>query len=196
MSASETGAQRAAGQEGWRPEGVGLFAAENADLVGLAVANVDAAIGVGEDAVGAGHSALEGIGGGAGAGDEFDGAGFGVDHADGVALAVGEPDVAGGIDGDALGAGHSQQLHLRWVLDLALDLVSDRLADRASHLELGGSAVLDGDAQADGELAVFVGGVLRLAPVSGEQFANVVDCLILDGLCGVVLHDDFGVWVE
>jgi hypothetical protein len=32
--------------------------------------------------------------------------------------------------------------------------------------------------------------------VGGEQFADVVNGLILDGLCGVVLHDDFGVWVE
>ena len=89
-----------------------------------------------------------------------------------------------------------EELHLIRVLDLAFDLVSDRFADGAFHLELGGRTVLDGDAQADGEFAVVIGGVFRLAPVGGEQFANVVDCLILDGLCGVVLHDDFGGWVE
>ena len=78
--------------------------------MGFAVADVDAAVFVGVDAVGAGHFAFERIGGGAvaffaGAGDKFDGVGFGVDHADGVAFAVGEPDVAGGVDGDAFGAG-------------------------------------------------------------------------------------------
>ena len=90
----------------------------------------------------------------------------------------------------------SEEFHLLRIVHLTLDLVSDRPADGALHLELGGRAVLDGDAQADGELAVVIGCVFRLAPVGGEQFANVVDCLILDGLCGVVLHDDFGVWVE
>ncbi len=78
--------------------------------MGFAVADVDAAVFVGVYAVGAGHFAFERIGGGAvaffaGAGDKFDGVGFGVDHADGVAFAVGEPDVAGGVDGDAFGAG-------------------------------------------------------------------------------------------
>lgn len=81
--------------------------------MGFAVADVDAAVFVGVDAVGAGHFALEGVGGGAvaffaGAGDEFDGVGFGVDHADGVAFAVSEPDVAGGVDGDAFGARKSR----------------------------------------------------------------------------------------
>ena len=78
--------------------------------MGFAVADIDAAVFVGVDAVGAGHFAFEGVGGGAvaffaGAGDEFDVAGFGVDHADGVAFAVGEPDVALCVDGDAFGAG-------------------------------------------------------------------------------------------
>jgi hypothetical protein len=78
--------------------------------VGFAVADVDATVFVGVDAVGAGHFAFEGVGGGAvaffaGAGDEFDVAGFGVDHADGVAFAVGEPNVACGVDSDAFGAG-------------------------------------------------------------------------------------------
>jgi len=79
----------------------------------------------------------------------------------------------------------SQQLHLLWVIHLALDLIGDRFADAALHFELGGCAVENGDAQADGELAVFIGGVFGFAPMGGEQFADVVEGLILEGLVGV-----------
>ena len=106
MAGSRTGAKGGRKLEAYTT----LSLAEDADFVGLAVADVDAAVFVGVDAVGAGHFAFEGVGGGAvaffaGAGDEFDVAGFGVDHADGVAFAVGEPDVALCVDGDAFGAG-------------------------------------------------------------------------------------------
>ena len=83
-----------------------------------------------------------------------------------------------------------QQFHLLRVIDLALDLVGDRFADAALHFELGWCAVENGDAQADGEFAVFIGGVLGFAPVGGKQFTNVVEGLILEGLVGV--HG--GVW--
>ena len=88
----------------------------------------------------------------------------------------------------------SQQLHLVGVINLALDLVGDRFADRALHLELGGSAVLNANAQADREFAIIVGGVLCLAPVRGEEFANVVEGLVLEGLIGV--HSGVWVWVD
>ena len=86
--------------------------------------------------------------------------------------------------------GELQQLHLLRVIHLALNLVSDRFADAALHLELGGCPVENGDAKADGELAVFIGGVFGFAPVGGKQFTNVVEGLILEGLVGV--HG--GVW--
>ena len=52
------------------------------------------------------HGALQGIAVGAvafraGAGNQFDAAGGDVDHPHGVAFGVGEPDVAGGVEGDA-----------------------------------------------------------------------------------------------
>ena len=84
----------------------------------------------------------------------------------------------------------SQQFHLLRVIDLALDLVGDRFADAALHLELCGCAVENGDAQADGELTVFIGGIFRFAPVGGEQFADVFERLILEWLVGV--HRDLG----
>jgi hypothetical protein len=87
----------------------------------------------------------------------------------------------------------SEQLHLPRVIDLAFDLVGDRFADAALHLELGGSAVLHADAQADGEFAVIIGGVLRFAPVRGEQVADMVEGLVLER--GVVLHGGVLVWV-
>lgn len=83
-----------------------------------------------------------------------------------------------------------QQFHLLRVVHLALDLVGDRFADTALHFKLGGCAVENGDPQADGELAVFVGGVLRFAPVGGEQFAGVFEGLILEGL--VCVHGGVG----
>ncbi len=75
----------------------------------LAVADEDAAVFVDEDAVEACHFALERVAVGsvaffAGAGDEFEVAGFGVDHSDGMAFGVGEEDVSVGVDGDAFGA--------------------------------------------------------------------------------------------
>jgi hypothetical protein len=87
--------------------------------------------------------------------------------------------------GFGLGLIELQQLHLVGVIDLALDLVGDRFADRTLHLELGGCTVEHRDAQADGELAVFIGGVFRFAPVGGKEFADVVDGLVLEGLVGV-----------
>jgi hypothetical protein len=78
------------------------------------------------------------------------------------------------------------QLHICRVLNLVPDLISHCLADGAFDLELGRSAVLDGDAQADCEFAVVIRGVLRLAPVGGEQFADVVEGGVLDHL--VVFH--------
>lgn len=69
----------------------------------------------------------------------------------------------------------SPQLHLLRIVHMALDLVGDGLADAALHLELGGCAVGHADAQADGELAVVISGVFRLAPVRGEEFADVVE---------------------
>ena len=75
-----------------------------------------------------------------------------------------------------------QQFHLLRVVHLALDFVGDRFADAALHLELGGCAVENGDAQADGELAVFIGGVFGIAPMGGKQFADVFESLILEGL--------------
>jgi hypothetical protein len=83
-----------------------------------------------------------------------------------------------------------QQFHLLRVVHLALDLIGDCFADAALHFELGGCAVQHGDAQTDGELAVFIGGVFGFALMGGKQFTNVVEGLILEGLVGV--HG--GVW--
>ena len=71
--------------------------------------------------------------------------------------------------------GSSKQLYLLGMVHLALDLVGDCLADAALHFQFCGCAVLNADAQANGELAVIIGGVLRLAPVRGEEFADVVE---------------------
>ena len=73
----------------------------------FAVADEHRAVGVAKDTVRTRHFALERIAIRAVAlliepGDEFEIAGLHVDHANGVALAVGEPDVALGIDRNAL----------------------------------------------------------------------------------------------
>jgi hypothetical protein len=78
-------------------------------------------------------------------------------------------------------------------ISASLRFVGHGFADRALHLQLGGCAFLHDDAQADGKLAVVIGGVFRLALVGGEQFADVVEDLVLDGFCGVGLHDVLGV---
>ena len=67
-------------------------------------------------------------------------------------------------------------------ISASLRFVSDRLVDGAFHLEFGESASLDGAAQANGELAIIAGGVSRLPPMGGDQFANGLKHLLLDGL--------------
>ena len=75
----------------------------------LAITDVNAAILISINSVRSRHFALKRIGRSpvsffTGAGDEFYSAVAGIDHADGVALAVGEPDVSGAVDRDAFRA--------------------------------------------------------------------------------------------
>ncbi len=64
-------------------------------------------------------------------------------------------------------------------------MVGDLFADAALHFEFGRRTVDNGDAQADSQIAVFIGGVLGFVPMSGEQFADVFKVLVLEGLFGV-----------
>ena len=84
-------------------------APEDAHLVCFAVADEDGAVGIDKDAVKPRHRTEEGVAVGAialltGAGYQLEVAGGLVDFADRVAFGVGEPGVAGPVEGDALWA--------------------------------------------------------------------------------------------
>jgi hypothetical protein len=81
---------------------------QHPDAMGFAVADVDRAVGIDKDAVGAIERAGQWIAVGAvafrsGAGNEMDNAGLRVDSPHGVTLSIGKPRVAGAIERDAFG---------------------------------------------------------------------------------------------
>src|SRR5260370_491952 len=92
-----------------------LLPPQHAHAVRLAVAGVNRAVRVDENAVQARHLAGQRVAVGpvaffAGAGDEFEIARLRVDHSYRVAFGVGEPGVAGGVDGDPFRTFERRQL--------------------------------------------------------------------------------------
>jgi hypothetical protein len=88
-----------------------------------------------------------------------------------------------------LGLIESEKFHLVGVIDLALDLVGDRFADRTLHLELGGSAVLNADAQESKyvKLSIDLLQLPEIKPPQGlrqskKEFSNPV-------INNIVIHD-------
>ena len=80
-----------------------------------------------------------------------------------------------------------RQFRLVGIVDAALDLVGRHLGDAAGHLEFGGRVrAVEGDSEAEAELAVFIGAVLGVIEMEVEEFLHRIDGgLFFGGLGGV-----------